>query len=138
MGDDQAVRQVLRELAHDRFAGKAVKPVALDTFKSQFPGDWKNTRDLRKAGVKRGVETRHLGKPGKMLLCEADGRQSRWNMQRREGAGGLELLQDRIIDETVLPKLRSAMHDSMPDSRRRRRSRRVEKSSDADDRFPLA
>jgi hypothetical protein len=31
MRDYQAVRQIVRKLVHDRFARKAVKPVALDT-----------------------------------------------------------------------------------------------------------
>ena len=77
MGDDQAARHIVRKLTHDRFARKAVKPVALDALRLQFLGDRKYTRDLRHFGVKGGVEARHLRKPGKMLLCEADDRQSR-------------------------------------------------------------
>ena len=126
------------ELMHDRFARKAVKPVALDTLRSQFLGDRKHPRDIRQVGVKRGVETRHLRKAGKMLLRKADDRQRRRHMQRREGGGGLELPQDRVIDEAMLPKLRSAMHDAMPDGGRRRHFGVGKKSSDADDRFPLA
>jgi hypothetical protein len=80
MGDDQAVRQGLRKLVHDRFARKTVKPIALDTLRLQFLGDGKDTRDLSQFGVKGGVETRHLRKPGKMLSCEVDDRQCRWNM----------------------------------------------------------
>ena len=59
-------------------------------------------------------------------------------MQRREGSGRFELLQDQIIDDAMLPELRPAMHDSMPDGGRRRHSGLGKKSSDADDRFPLA
>jgi hypothetical protein len=74
MGNYQAVRQIVCKLMHDRFARKAVKPVALDTLTLQFFGDRKDTCDLRQLGVKGGVETRHLRNPGKMLLCEADDR----------------------------------------------------------------
>ena len=91
MGDDQAVRQIVRKLMHDRFARKAVKPVALDTLRLQFPGDRKDPCDVRQFGVKGGVEARRLRKSGKMLLREADDRQSRWNMQRREGGRRFEL-----------------------------------------------
>jgi hypothetical protein len=115
-----------------------VKPIALDAFRLQFLGDWKDACNVRQASVKGGIETRRLGKPGKMLSCEADDRQSRWNVQRREGAGGLELPQDRIIDEAMLPELRSAMHDPMPYGGRRWNTGLGEKSPDADDRFPLA
>jgi hypothetical protein len=74
MGNYQAVRQIVCKLVHDLFARKAMKPVALDTLQLQFLGDRKNTCDLRQFGMKGGVETRHLRKPGKMLLCEADDR----------------------------------------------------------------
>jgi hypothetical protein len=78
---------------HDRFAGKAVKPVALDTLQLQFLGDRKDTCDLRQFGMKGGVKTRHLRKPGEMLLCEADDRQGRWSMQRREGGSSFSAAQ---------------------------------------------
>lgn len=91
MGDHEAVRQIIRELPHDRFARKAVKSITLDTLELQFPGNRKNTRDFRQFGVKGGVETRRLRKPRKMFLCEADDRQSRWNMQRRKGDRCFEL-----------------------------------------------
>src|ERR1700730_4944347 len=91
MGNYEEVRQIVCKLVYDGFARKAVKPVALDTLQLQFLGDRKDTCDLCQFGVKSGVETRHLGKPRKMLLCEADDRQSRWNMQRREGGNGFNL-----------------------------------------------
>ena len=59
-------------------------------------------------------------------------------MQRREGGSSFKLPQDRIVDEAMLPELRSAMHDAMPDGGRRRHFGVGKKSSDADDRFPLA
>ena len=88
--------------------------------------------------VKGGVEARHLRKPGKVLLCEADHRQSSWRMQRREGGSSFKLPYDRIINEAMLPELRSAMHDSMPDGGRCRHFGVGKKSSDANDRFLLA
>ena len=97
-----------------------MKPVALDALRLQFLGDRKDARDLRQSGVKGGVETRHLRKAGKMLLREADDRQSRRSMQRREGGCRLKLPQDRIVDQAMLAQLRSAMHDAMPDGGRRR------------------
>ena len=59
-------------------------------------------------------------------------------MQRREGGSGFKLTYDQIINEAVLPELRSAMHDSMSDGGRCRHFGVGKKSSDADDRFPLA
>ena len=40
-------------------------------------------------------------------------------MQRREGGGRLELSQHSSVDQAMLPQLRSAMHDAMPDGVRR-------------------
>ena len=91
MGDHETVRQIVRKLMHDRFARKAVKSVALNSLRLQFLGNRKHPRDRRQFGVKGGVETRRLRKPRKMLLREADDRQSRWNMQRREGGRRFEL-----------------------------------------------
>ena len=138
MGNDQAVRQIVRKLMHDRFAGKAVKSVALDTLRLQFLGNWKHTRDIGQFGVKGGVETCRLRKSRKMLLRKADNRQSRWGMQRRKGGRRFELPQDQFVNQAMLPELRSAMHNTMPDRGWCRHFGVVEKPSDADDRFPLA
>jgi hypothetical protein len=54
----------------------------------EFPGNRKDASDLRQPGMKSGVETRSLWQSGEMLSCEADDRQSRRNMQRREGGSG--------------------------------------------------
>jgi hypothetical protein len=59
-------------------------------------------------------------------------------VQRREGDSILKLPQDGIINGAMLPKLRSAMHDSMPDRTRRRQFAVRKKSFNANDRFPLA
>src|ERR1700733_6624688 len=123
---------------HNRFAREAVKSVALNSFRLQFPGNGKYPRDRRQSGVKGGVKTRYLRKPRKMLLCEADDRQSRWNMQRREGGRRFELRQDRIVNEAMLPEFWAAMDNSMSDCGWRRHFEVDEKPSDTDDRFPLA
>jgi hypothetical protein len=73
-----------------------------------------------------------------MRLCEADDRQRRRRMQRREGGRSFKVAQDRIVDNAMLPQRRSAMHDSMPDRGRCRHLGVGKQSSDADDRFPLA
>ena len=52
MGNYQAVRQIVPKLVHDRFARKAVKPVALDTLQLQFLGDRKDACDIRQFGVR--------------------------------------------------------------------------------------
>ena len=135
MSDDQSVGRIGGKLVHDRFAREAVEPVALDALRPQFPGDRKDARDRRQSGVKRGVETRHLRKPGKMHFREADDRQSWWNMQRCEGRRRLKLPQDLIVNAAMLPELRPAMHNAMPDGRRRREFGIGKKSCDADDRF---
>ena len=41
------LRQIVRQLAHDRFARQAVKPVALDTLRSQFLGNRQDARNVR-------------------------------------------------------------------------------------------
>jgi hypothetical protein len=138
MSDYQAAWQFVCKLVQDRFARKPVKPVALDALRLQFPGNRKDTCDLRHFGVKGGIETSHLRKSRKMVLGEADDRQRRRNMQRRKGDGSLKLPQHRVINNAMLPKLRSAMHDSMPDRARCRHFGVGKKSSNADERFPLA
>src|ERR1700720_4886761 len=95
MGNHEAVRQIVCKLMHDRFTRKAVKSVTLNSFRLQFLRDRKDTCERRQFRMEGRVETRRLRKPRKMLLCEADDRQSRWNMQRREGGYHLELRQDR-------------------------------------------
>src|SRR5271170_4652976 len=109
MGDHEAVRRIVRKLMHDRFTRKAVKSVALNSLRLQFLRDRKDTCDLRQFGVKGGVETRSLREPPKMLLCEADDRQSRGNMQRRECGRRFELRYDRIVNEAMLPEPRPTM-----------------------------
>ena len=105
----------LRKLVHDRFARQAVKAVALDAFRLQFPGHREHTSNIRQADVKSGVEARHLRQAGKILLRAADHRQRRRRMQRREGASRFELPQNRSIDAAMPAKLRPAVHDAMPD-----------------------
>ena len=53
-------------------------------------------------------------------------------MQWREGGGRFKLPEDRIINQAVLPELRSAMHDSMPDGGRCRHFAVRKKFSDAE------
>src|SRR6202035_6001701 len=43
MGDDQSVWQRVGKLVHDRFQGKAVKPVTLDALRLQFLGNGEDT-----------------------------------------------------------------------------------------------
>ena len=59
-------------------------------------------------------------------------------MERSESGGRLELLQHRSINQAMLPQLWPAMHDSMPDSVRRRHFRVGEEFCDSDDSVPLA
>jgi len=56
-------------------------------------------------------------------------------MQRREGRSSIKLPEDRIVNEAMLPELRSAMHDS---TSRSRHFGVGKNTSDADDRFSLA
>src|SRR3984893_16323821 len=137
MGDDQAVRQIASKLMDDRFAGKAVKAVALDPLRLEFLGDRKHTRDIGHSGVKCGVEKCNLWKPRKMLLGEADDRQSRRRMQRREGGSSFQLQQHRLVNQAMLLELRSAMDDSVSDGGRRRHFGVGKELSDATDRIPL-
>ena len=118
MGDDQAIRQIAGKLMHDRFAGQAVKPVAMNTLRLQCFGDRKHTSDLGHFGVKCGVETCRLRKAGKMLLGEADHRQSRRRVQRCEGGSGFQQPQHRLINQAMLPQLRPTMYDPVPDGGR--------------------
>src|SRR6185437_14310944 len=88
------------KLADDRFAGEAVKTIALYPRRVQRLGNRKAARDLRQPRVERGVEARRLR-----------------HMQRREGPRSPKLPQHRLVDEAVTPKLRAAMNDAMPDDR---------------------
>ena len=114
-----------------------MKPIALDTVQLQFLGDRQDPCDLGQPGVKGGVETRHLRKPGKVFLCEADDRQRRRRMQRCKGGCRLELQKDRIINQAMLPELWPAMHDTMSDGGGQTYFRVGKKAADAGDRFPL-
>ena len=81
----------------------------------QFLGDRQDPCNLGQPGVKGGVEARDLRQPGKVFLCEADYRQRRRRMQRRESCCSFKLLQDRIINQAMLAELWPAMHDAMSD-----------------------
>ena len=74
MGNYQTVGQIAPQLAHDRFAGEAMKTVALDALLPQSLGKRKNTGDIGQAGVKGCVEAGDLRKAWKMLLRSANDR----------------------------------------------------------------
>ena len=97
-----------------------MKAVTLNASRLKFPGEWKHTRALRHFCVECGIKTCRLRKPRKMLLGEADDGQGWLRMQRCKAGGRLELLQHRSVNQAMLPQLWPAMHDSMPDSVRRR------------------
>ena len=114
-----------------------MKPVSLNPLRLQFLGDREDTCDRRQFGVKGGVETRRLRKPGKMLLGRANDHQSRWNVQRRKGGSSLKLPYDCIVDEAMLSELGSAMHDPVADGSRRRHFTLGKMAFNAGYRFPL-
>ena len=116
MGDEQLARQRTFKLTHNRLAGEAVKPVALDPFRSQRVGNRQHACDVRHVCMKAGVETRDLRQGGEMCLGKSDDRQGRWHVQWGKDYGRVELIEDRIIDDAVVPELRSPVHDTMPDA----------------------
>ena len=58
-------------------------------------------------------------------------------MQRRKGRCGVQLMQDLLVDQAMLPQLRSAMHDAMTDSGGGRSAAIVEELSDTGNGVPL-
>ena len=89
MGDDQAARRILSKLAHDRFTREAVEAVALDALYLQFLVDRKHACHFRQIGMKGGVETCHLRKPGKKFLREPDDGQAAIMMGRSGNAAAV-------------------------------------------------
>jgi hypothetical protein len=69
-----------------------------------------------------------------MLLCEANDRQRRRVVQRREGGCCFELTQNGVIDQAMATKIWPTMHYAMPDRDRLGLSTVSEKPSDARDR----
>ena len=131
MRDDHPARQIVAQLMHDRFAGEAVKPVALDPLRSKCTRDRQHARELGHSGVKARVETCDLRQSGKMCLRGADHRQRRRRVQRRKYCCRFQVLKDGVIDDAMATKLRAAMYDTMTDGVRRRQVRRFEKPLDA-------
>ena len=78
------------------------------------------------------------GSLGKVFLCEADDRQRRRRVQRRKDGGKLQFPEHRLVNQAMLPELRPAMHNAMPDGVKRRHLGVGKKSTDAGDRFALA
>ena len=60
------------------------------------------------------------------------------SVQRRKGGGSLKFPEHRLVNRAMLPELRPAMHDAMPDGVKRRHLGVGKKSTDAGDRFALA
>ena len=88
--------------------------------------------------MKARVETRDLRQARGNARGEADDRQRRWHVQRRKGDGRLEFSRTASSMQAMLPELRTAMHDAMPDGVRRRHLEVGKQSADADDRVSLA
>ena len=70
-----------------------------------------------------------------MLPREANHRERHGSVQRREGLCGLELPEDPIVDEAMLPERGTSMHDAMPDGVRCRHPRGGKARGDAGDGF---
>jgi len=137
MRDDEPIRRIVSELAHNRLAGKAVKSIALDATRSQFLGEGKGARDIRHPSVKRRIEAGNLWQLRKMLLREANDRQRRRIVQRREGGCCFELTQHGVVDQAMATKIRPTVHYAMPDRDRLGLSTVREKPPDARDRVPM-
>ena len=131
------IRPIASKSAHDRLARKAMKSVAMDAIRPQIMGDRQGARDIRHSGVKRSVEAGHLRQPWEVLLREADDRQCRRNVQRREDSCGFELPQHGVVDQAMAAKTRPAMHHAMPDRGQLGFFAVREKRPDSCERFPL-
>ncbi len=73
-----------------------------------------------------------------MCLGKSDDRQSPWHVQWGKSHGRVELIEDRIIDDAVVPELRSPVHDAMPDALRGGHFQVGKQPCDADNRVFLA
>ena len=58
-------------------------------------------------------------------------------MQRRKGRGGIQLLHDLSVDQAMLPKLRSAVNDTVTDRDGGRGAAVIKEFPDAGNCFPL-
>ena len=106
-------------------------------FDTQFLGEGKGARDIRHPSVKRRIEAGNLWQLRKMLLREANDRQRRRIVQRREGGCCFELTQHGVVDQAMATKIRPTVHYAMPDRDRLGLSTVREKPPDARDRVPM-
>ena len=136
MGNDQPLRQIVRELIHDRCARQTMKAVTLHTLQLQLSGNRQDSGNLWQIGVKGRVETGDMRQPRKRFMGKLDQRQRLRHMERRERGAALKLLQHRMIEHTVLAEPRPPMHDAMTNGRWRRQSGLGEESLDVANRFP--
>ena len=60
MRNDQPIRPIIPKLPHDRLAGKAMKPIALNAARPQVPRDRQRPRDIRHPGMKCRIEAGDL------------------------------------------------------------------------------
>ena len=113
-----------------------MKAVALDALRLQFPGYRKHAGNVRQIGMK--CRCRNMppaatsGKcfRAKRMTDRAGGVCSGAKAMRR-----LKLLQVPLVDQAMLPQLRSAMHDPVSDGDGRRAARVGKELPDAGNRF---
>ena len=87
--------------------------------------------------MKRRIEAGNLWQLRKMLLREANDRQRRRIVQRREGGCCFELTQHGVVDQAMATKIWPTVHYAMPDRDRLGLSTVREKPPDARDRVPM-
>src|SRR5258707_10021470 len=137
MRNYQSIRQSAPKLAYDRLARKAVKSIAVDAIRSQLQGERQGARDIWHSSVKRRIEAGHLWQLREVLLREANDRQRRRMVQRREDGCPFELPQHRFVDQAMAAKIRPTVHHAMPDRGRLGLFAVCEKRPDACDRVLL-
>ena len=129
--------RLVSELAHDRFARKAMKSIALDAVRSQFQRDRQRARDIRHPSVKCRIEAGDLWQLREVLLRESNDRQRRRIVQWRKGGGRFDLPQHGVVDQAMAAKIWPTVHHAMSDRGRLSVVAVREKRSDACDRVLL-
>ncbi len=137
MRNDQSIRPIIPKLSHDRLAGKAMKPVALNAARPQPPRDRQCTRDIRHPGVKYRIEAGDLWQLWEMLLRKSDNGQGWRIVQWSKGDGSFDLPQHGVVDQAMTTKIGPTVHHAMSDRRRLGIVAIIQERSDACERILL-
>lgn len=138
VGNQQPARQRCPQLLHDGRTRQAMKPVALDTLRTQCPGQCQHPRHVRQAGMETSVQAGHLGQCRVVLQRCLHQRQRGGHVQRCKWRGCRQLLQHSRRDAHMLAQHGAAMHHPVADGLGQGQWQGAEQCADAAQHFGRA